>query len=90
MTWRIAWSEALHADLDIAGPELFDRAGHAVRRFAEKGEGKAYPVDGPPYRSTSPRSATAKSASAASSSARRSGCRHCSSSARSAASFGTW
>ena len=45
MTWRITWSEALHADLDIAGPELFDRAGHAVLRFAETGEGKAYPVD---------------------------------------------
>jgi len=45
MTWRVAWSEALRADLDVAGPELFESAGAAVRRFAEKGEGKAYPVD---------------------------------------------
>jgi hypothetical protein len=45
MTWRVAWPPWLRADLDAAGPELFDRAGDAVRAFAERGEGKAYPVD---------------------------------------------
>ena len=29
MSWRVAWPTDLRADLDIAGPELFERAGSA-------------------------------------------------------------
>jgi hypothetical protein len=45
MSWRVTYRDSLRADLDIAGPELFQRAGDAVRAFVERGEGKAYPVD---------------------------------------------
>jgi hypothetical protein len=45
MSWCVTYRDSLRADLDIAGPELFQRAGDAVRAFAERGEGKAYPVD---------------------------------------------
>jgi hypothetical protein len=46
MIWRIRLSSArLRADLDACGHDLFQRAGEFVRAFAERGEGKAYPVD---------------------------------------------
>jgi hypothetical protein len=45
MSWRVVWPTDLRADLDIAGPELFEHAGSAVHAFAERGDGKAYPVD---------------------------------------------
>ncbi len=45
MIWKVRFSEALRADLDAAGPALFERAGAAVLRFAERGEGTAYPID---------------------------------------------
>src|SRR5580693_5731246 len=45
MTWRITSSAALRADIRAVGYDLAERALGAVRRFAETGEGKAYPVD---------------------------------------------
>ena len=45
MTWRVEYSPALRADLDVAGPELFQRAGDVVRAFVERGEGTAYTLD---------------------------------------------
>jgi hypothetical protein len=47
MTWRVTSSTApaLRADLDVAGPDVFHRAGEAVRAFAERHEGTAYPLE---------------------------------------------
>jgi hypothetical protein len=41
MTWRVVIPDELRADLETAGPDLFQRAGAAVRTFAERNEGKA-------------------------------------------------
>jgi hypothetical protein len=43
MSWRVAFSIALRADIHIAGPALAESAIGTVLRFAEKGEGTAYP-----------------------------------------------
>ena len=45
MTWRVAFDDALDADLQIVSYELAATACEAVYRFAESGEGRAYPLD---------------------------------------------
>jgi hypothetical protein len=45
MSWRVDLDDALDADLRVVTFELGTAACEAVHRFAERGEGTAYPVD---------------------------------------------